>query len=95
MNSGSRFSGSASIQIRRLAHEPLEWRPTILVVTIRRYRCTECGYVWHQDTSLAAEPRAKLSRRGLRWALEGIECQHLSIAGSTRVEPSSASFGDR
>jgi transposase len=24
---------------RRLAHEPLGWRPTVLLVTIRRYRC--------------------------------------------------------
>lgn len=30
---------------RRLAHEPLGWRPTTLVVTIRRYRCTGCGDV--------------------------------------------------
>ena len=30
--------------------------------------------------SKAAEPRAKLSRRGLRWALEGIVCQHLTVA---------------
>ncbi len=29
--------------IRRLAHEPLGWRPTVLLVTIRRYRCTGCG----------------------------------------------------
>jgi len=36
--------------------------------------------VWRQDTSRAAESRAKLSRRGLRWALEGIVCQHLSVA---------------
>jgi transposase len=36
--------------------------------------------VWRQDISLAAEPRAKLSRRGLRWALEGIVCQHLTVA---------------
>jgi len=36
--------------------------------------------VWRQDTSRAAEPRAKLSRRGLRWALEGIVCQHLTVA---------------
>jgi hypothetical protein len=28
----------------------------------------------------AAEPRARLSRRGLAWALEAIVCQHLSIA---------------
>jgi transposase len=66
--------------VRRLAHEPLGWRPTTLVVTIRRYRCTGCGHVWRQDTSLAAEPRAKLSRRGLRWALEGIVVQHLTVA---------------
>ena len=26
------------------------------------------------------EPRAKLSRRALRWALEGIVCQHLTVA---------------
>jgi transposase len=70
--------------------EPDEWcrrcgcegvpRPTTLVVTVRRYRCTGCGHVWRQDTSLAAEPRAKLSRRGLRWALEAIVCQHLTVA---------------
>jgi transposase len=36
--------------------------------------------VWRQDTSLAAEPRARLSRRALRWALEAIVCQHLSVA---------------
>jgi hypothetical protein len=26
---------------RRLAHEPLGWRPTTLLITIRRYRCTD------------------------------------------------------
>jgi len=66
--------------VRRLAHEPWGWRPTTLEVTVRRYRCTGCGQVWRQDTSQAAEPRAKLSRRGLRWALEALVCQHLSVA---------------
>ena len=65
---------------RRLAHEPLGWRPTTLVVTVRRYRCPGCAHVWRQDTSRAAEPRAKLSRRGLRWALEAIVVQHLTVA---------------
>jgi hypothetical protein len=65
---------------RLLAHEPLGWRPTTLLVTVRRYRCTGCGCVWRQDTSAAAEPRAKLSRRGLRWALEAIVVQHLTVA---------------
>ncbi len=66
--------------VRRLAHEPLGWRPTTLEVVVRRYRCSGCGYVWRQDTTAAAEPRAKLSRRALRWALEGIVVQHLSVA---------------
>ena len=66
--------------VRRLAHEPLGWRPTILEVTLRRYRCTGCGHVWRQNMTKAAQPRAKLSRRGLRWALEGIVVQHLTIA---------------
>lgn len=65
---------------RRLAHEPLGWRPTTLVVTIARRKCTGCGHVWRQDTSAAAEARAKLSRAGLRWALEGIVVQHLTVA---------------
>jgi len=65
---------------RQLAHEPFGWRPTTLLITIRRYRCSGCGHVWRQDTSKAAEPRAKLSRRALRWALEGLVCQHLTVA---------------
>jgi transposase len=65
---------------RALAHEPWGWRPTLLLVTVRRYRCSGCGHVWRQDTSAAAQPRAKLSRQALRWALEAIVCQHLTVA---------------
>ena len=65
---------------RRLAHEPFGWRPTTLLVTVRRYRCPGCGHVWRQDTSKAAAPRAKISRRGLWWALTGIVVAHLSMA---------------
>jgi hypothetical protein len=39
-----------------------------------------CGHVWRQDTSRAAGPRAKLSRAALRWALEAVVCQHLTVA---------------
>jgi transposase len=66
--------------VRRLAHEPFGWRPTTLLVTIRRYRCNDCGHVWRQDTSRAAQPRAKLSRWALRWALEALVVQHLTVA---------------
>ena len=65
---------------RELGHEPFGWRPTTLLVRIRRYKCTGCGHVWRQDTTKAAEPRSKLSRRALVWALEGIVCQHLTVA---------------
>jgi transposase len=65
---------------RRLAHEPFGWRPTTLLVTVRRYRCAGCRHVWRQDTTKAAEPRATLSRRALQWALKAIVCQHLSVS---------------
>jgi len=66
--------------LRRLAHEPLGWRPTVLEVTVRRYRCGGCGHVWRQDSTAAAEPRSKLSRRALRWALTALVVQHLTVA---------------
>jgi hypothetical protein len=53
-------------------------------------RCTGCGHVSRQDTSRAAGPRAKLSRRALRWALEGIVCQHLTVARVGASSPSPA-----
>ena len=34
---------------RRLAHEPFGWRPTTLLITVRRYRCNGCGHVWRQE----------------------------------------------
>jgi transposase-like protein len=71
--------------VRRLAHEPPGWRPTMLEIIVRRYRCTDCRHVWRQDTTLAAESRAKLSRRGLRWALAAIVVQHLTVARVAEV----------
>ena len=65
---------------RRLAHAPFGWRPTVLVIKLRRYRCGHCQRVWREDLSKAAAPRQKISRTGLRWALTGLVCQHLSIS---------------
>ena len=65
---------------RRLAHEPFGWRPTTLEITVRRYRCTGCGHVWRQDTTVAAEPRSKLSRAALAWALHALVVGHLTVA---------------
>lgn len=66
--------------VRRLAHEPFGWRPTVLHVTVQRYQCTGCSRVWRQDTTAAAAPRAKLSRAAVTWALAGLVTQHLSVA---------------
>ena len=66
--------------LRRLAHQPLGWRPTTLLVSVRRYRFIECRHVWRQDTTAAAPARAKVSRARLAWALAGIVCQHLTVA---------------
>jgi len=65
---------------RQLAHAPFGHRPTTLVVRVRRYRCGSCARVWRQDMSKAAEPRSKLSRGGLAWALAGLVVQHLRVA---------------
>ena len=35
---------------RELAHEPLGWRPTTLVVTVRRYRCAAARLVSWRHT---------------------------------------------
>ena len=65
---------------RRLAHVPVGWRPTILQVTVRRYRCVGCGHVWRQDTSSAAAPRAKLTTHAVLWALRAVVIDRASIA---------------
>ena len=65
---------------RRLAHAPFGWRPTVLVIKHRRYRCGHCQRVWREDLSRAAPERQKISRTGLAWALNGLVCQHLSVS---------------
>ena len=71
--------------IRRPAHEPYGWRPTILHVSVRRYRRPECAHVWRQNMSAAADPRAKLSRSAVRWALTGVVVHHLTVARVTQA----------
>ena len=59
---------------------PCGWRPTIVHVSVRRYRCQGCSHVWRQDMSQAADPRAKLSRAAVRWAPTGLVVHHLTVA---------------
>ena len=65
---------------RRLAHEPFGHRPTTLLVRVRRYRCSGCGRFWKQDATRAAEPRARVSRGGIRWALGAVVIDHLTVS---------------
>lgn len=50
------------------------------LVRVRRYKCNECGRGWREDLTLAAPQRAKLSRDGMRWALEALVIDHLTVA---------------
>src|SRR4051794_26773045 len=65
---------------RRLAHEPVRVAADDGAGDGVPLPVRGCRRVWRQDISRAAEPRAKLSRRALRWALEAIVCQHLTVA---------------
>jgi len=65
---------------RVLAHEPFGHRPTTLLVRVRRYKCSGCGRSWREDLTAVAPERAKLSRRGMRWALEGLVIDHLTVS---------------
>ena len=57
--------------VRRLAHLPYGWRPTIVHMSVRRYCCQACAYVWRHNMSAATDPRGKLSRAAVRWGTDG------------------------
>ena len=50
--------------VRRLAHEPCGWRPTILHVSVRRYRCQECSRVAPRHESSGRSACQALARGG-------------------------------
>ena len=65
---------------RRLAHVPVGWRPTELLVRVRRFACTSCRRVRGQDTSTLAEPRARLTRAAVDWGLRALGLESMSIS---------------
>ena len=65
---------------RRLSHVPVGWRPTQLVVRVRRFACTGCRRVWRQDTSTLAEPRARLTRSAVEWGLRALALEAMSVS---------------
>ena len=86
----TRTSGVPPLRLRRSAEghgDHVGWRTSRSGGAPRRWKCGSAvtgapgaGTCGARTPAAAAEPRAKLSRRGLRWALEGIVCQHLTVA---------------
>ena len=64
---------------RCLAHVPVGWRPTQLVVRVRRFACTRCRRVWRQDASTLAGPRARLTRSAVGWGLRALALERMSV----------------
>ena len=65
---------------RHLAHVPVGWRPTQLVVRVRRFACTHCRRVWRQDTSTLAEPRTRLTHAPVEWGLRALALECMSVS---------------
>lgn len=65
---------------RCLAHVPVGWRPTQLVVRLRRFACTGCRRVWRQDTSGLAQPRARLTHAAVEWGLRALALECMSVS---------------
>ena len=65
---------------RRLAHVPVGWRPTQLLVRLRRFACTHCRRAWRQDTSALAQPRARLTHAAVEWGLRALALERMSVS---------------
>jgi transposase of ISAar38, ISL3 family len=66
--------------LRRLAHVPLGWKPTILEVVVPRYRCWPCRRIWRHSITAAAPSKGKLSRDAIMLAVKSIVVDRMSIA---------------
>lgn len=66
--------------LRRLAHVPLGWKPTILEVVVPRYRCWPCRRIWRHSITVAAPSKGKLSREAIMLAVKSIVVDRMSIA---------------
>ena len=65
---------------RHLAHVPVGWRPTQLLVRLRRFACTHCRRAWRQDTSALAQPRARLTHAAVEWGLRALALERMSVS---------------
>ena len=66
--------------LRRLAHVPYGWKPTLLEVVVPRYRCWPCRRIWRHNITAAAPSKGKLSRDAVMLAVKSIVVDRMSIA---------------
>ena len=66
--------------VRRVAHVPFGWKPTLLRVLVPRYRCAGCRRTWRHDLSAAVAERGKLSRDAVMMAVKSVVIDRMSMA---------------
>lgn len=74
------LGGRHDTVVRRVAHVPFGWHPTILEVLAPRYRCRPCGRIWRHDLKAAAPVRGKLSRDAITLAVKSVVIDRMSVA---------------
>jgi hypothetical protein len=70
--------------VRRLAHEPFGWRPTTLLVTIRRYRCGDRPQLRATGSGLAAIGSA-VPKPTVGGSADDVICAVLVVAKSAEM----------
>lgn len=70
---------------RWFTHLPVGRAATKLQVSAPRYRCRNCGKVWRHRLRTVAEPRSKLTRSAVWWALQEVVLDHSSISAVAAV----------
>ncbi|PWF81594.1 hypothetical protein DEJ38_07435 [Kocuria rosea] len=70
---------------RWFTHLPVGRAATKLQVQAPRYRCRGCGKVWRHRLRTVAQPRSKLTRSAVWWALCQVVLDHCSISAVAAV----------
>ncbi|AQP46229.1 ISL3 family transposase [Tessaracoccus aquimaris] len=70
---------------RWFTHVPVGRSSTKLQVQAPRYRCRGCGKVWRHRLKTVAQPRSKLTRSAVWWALREVVLDHCSISAVAAV----------
>jgi len=75
--------------------QALSWRPTVLEVVVRRYRCSGCGHVWHQDTSAANSRSRSMSSKAPGGPLPGIDAPAIATPSTGKSRFAGCGSGPR